>query len=172
MRGRLIELALAASVGVLLGASAVGIVKHEEVKPGTTPPQELVDSQHALQLCRQHGVAQGGGDAELRAAFESTAGEIADWMLGGPPDEPKGLNQFIEERLRIGREMPVAICYFDRDAGYYPSIPPGYDGPPINRVRVLVDKDGGSVTDTVGSQGSADHPGMRLIRPNEGPRNG
>lgn len=157
---------------MLLGASGVAILKHEEVQSPAAPPADLVDSQHALQLCRQSGVAAGGADAELRAAFDSTAGEIADWMLGGPPDEPKGLNQFIEERLRIGRDMPVMVCYFDRDAGYYPSVPPGYDGPPINRVRVLVDKDGGSATDTIGSQGSADHPGLRLIRPNEGPHSG
>lgn len=163
MRRHLVQLALAASIGALLAMASLKIAEHEELP--RDPPAELVDSDYALELCKTAGVRQGGEDAELLAAFDSTAGEIADWMLSGPPEAPKGLNSFIEEQLLIGRDAPVMVCYFDRDEGYYPSVPPGYLGPPINRIRVLVDKNGGSVPDAVGTQGDADHPGMRVVRP-------
>jgi hypothetical protein len=172
MRGTLARMALAAAIGALVGAGVVAIVKQDAPEPPNDPPAELVDSERALELCRTSGVAHGGADAELRAAFESTAGEIADWMLSGPLDAPKGLNQFIEERLRIGPDMEVMVCYFDREEGYYPSLPPGYEGPPINRVRVLVDKDGGSATDALGTQDGPERSGLRLLRPNEGPHSG
>lgn len=133
------------------------------------PSAEMVDSEHALQMCGTRGIDQAGEDSELKAAFETTAGEFADWTLGGPPDAPKGVNQFIQEELAVGRTMPIFVCYFDRETEYYPSVPPGYEGPPFNRIRVLVDKDGGSFTDAIGSQGNVDHPPMSIVRPGDGP---
>ncbi|MBW3536730.1 MAG: hypothetical protein KY395_03045 [Actinobacteria bacterium] len=163
---RFVELGVAAAIGALLSLSVVAVLTREPAP--SVPREEWIDSEQALQMCRAHGVDQAGDDAALRAAFDTTAGDYADWMLEGPPEEPKSLNSFIEEELAVGRSMPIFVCYFDRDEGYYPSVPPGYEGPPMNRIRVLVDKDGGSFSDTIGSQGDADHPGMKIRRPDTG----
>ena len=163
---RMASLLLAGVIGAVVGAGVTYSLTREtahppaaEEPPPSRPPADMVDSERGLELCRSAGSRQIPGDRpRLLAAFDTTAGYYADWTLDGRPYEPLAVNNFVAEKVGLGRETPLTVCYFDSKEDFAVRVKPPH------RVRVLVDGHGGSFTDSIGPRDSFD-----VKRPGDGP---
>ena len=152
----MLQLALAAVIGAVVSAGATYSLLREPAP--SLPPEELIDSDYALELCRSAAYGQIPGERPtLLAAYEITAGEYAAWALDVRPGEPSAVNNFVREKLERSPTTPLTVCYFETGEPFT------IDVPTPHRARVLVDQYGGAFTDTMGSTS------LKVTRPGDGP---
>lgn len=155
---RLVEVLVAAAVGaVISGGVTYAVVEPPAARDHAraAPPDELVDSEQGLELCRGAAERVGGPGAEVAAAFDTTAGAYANAAAEGSRiNPPTGLTDFARVRIAEGPETPLFVCYIDA------AEPMAIRAEPPHRVRALVDAYGGASEEVMGNVKD-----IRMIRP-------
>lgn len=162
---RLALLVLTAFMGGLAGAGGTYILMRESSPPAAAkkpppsrPPADMVDSEHGLAACRAAVSKEMlGGPYRMLAAYDTTAGAYADWS-GVRSDQIGAAGNFVLEKLKAGRDIPLTVCYFDTDKPFSVRVTPPH------RARMLVDQFGGSFTESIGNRDS-----FEVRRPGDGP---
>jgi hypothetical protein len=109
--------------------------------PGTSPQVPVVGAAPMGDFAARIACDGKLGGGRLVAAFESTAGVVADWVENvAYPDAPRGVSAW----RQLPPKAPAYICYFDGQFAITRPAPApcATEGPPVDRAVILLDGSG------------------------------